>query len=101
MATNHPSISISVTSLKASVSNYTYSDWESDAPGTPHDVETEPETDDEEEEKARRAFIEALKKSAPPPESKELSHDHHNDDDDYETKQEVKSEKEWREERVK
>ncbi|KAL7478173.1 hypothetical protein ACHAW6_003951 [Cyclotella cf. meneghiniana] len=95
-------ISISVTSLKASVSNYTYSDWESDAPGTPHDVETEPETDDEEEEKARRAFIEALKKSAPPPESKELSHDNHNDvDDDYETKQEVKSEKEWREERVK
>ncbi|KAL7474379.1 hypothetical protein ACHAW6_000354, partial [Cyclotella cf. meneghiniana] len=101
MATNHPSISILVTSLKASASNYSYSDWESDAPITPHNVETKPETAYEEEEKAHRSFIEALKKLTPSPKSKELSHNYHyNVNDDYETKQEVKSKKEWREERV-
>ncbi|KAL7519649.1 hypothetical protein ACHAWX_004407 [Stephanocyclus meneghinianus] len=52
MATNYPSISILVTSLKASASNYSYSDWESNAPVTPHNVETKPETADEEEERA-------------------------------------------------
>ena len=85
----------------ADSSSYTYSDWESDAPATPlhqhSNYETEQETDDEEEERQRRAFIEALKKtdattSTPAEEDNEV--------DEYETKSEVKSEKERREDAV-
>ena len=86
-----PSISIK------STTTYTHSDWESDAPSTPLH-ESEAETDDEEEEKARRAFIEALKKTkAPRVPDKEID----DDVDEYETKREVKSEKERREDAVK
>jgi len=90
-------LSISAT-VKASTNttSYSYSDWESDAPQTPMGG-NETETDDEEEKEARRAFIEALKKSsAPPP----VAADANLDDDDYETKSEVKSEKERREDHV-
>lgn len=77
--------------------DYTHSDWESDAPATPAPESEADETDDEEEEKARRAFIEALKKTkAPPPPKSSIE-----EDDDYETKSEVKSEKERREDAVK
>jgi ATP-dependent RNA helicase DDX46/PRP5 len=84
-------------SISAKATNYTASDWESDAPATPH-PETDAETDDdEEEERARRAFIEALKRTeAPPASSRPEAHD-----DDYETKSEVKSEKERREDALK
>ncbi|KAL7535132.1 hypothetical protein ACHAXR_007907 [Thalassiosira sp. AJA248-18] len=93
--------------------NYTFSDWESDAPSTPYNFqlgnETEQETDDEEEERARRAFIEALKKSAPPTQEDSTTtaaadalpnNQGDNNDDEYETKSEVKSEKERREDAV-
>ncbi|KAL7466806.1 hypothetical protein ACHAXS_007087 [Conticribra weissflogii] len=89
---------------KSATSGYTFSDWESDAPPTPHTTagnDTEQETDDEEEEKARRSFIEALKKSAPPPSSDYPSGSLvPEEDDEYETKSEVKSEKERREDHV-
>ncbi|KAL7451593.1 hypothetical protein ACHAWC_003420, partial [Mediolabrus comicus] len=81
----------------ASTNNYTFSDWESDAPNTPG-PESEMETDDEEEENARRLFIEALKKQEVPTDDKTTTED--DDDDEYETKSEVKSEKERREEHV-
>ncbi len=81
----------------AVVTNYTFSDWESDAPATPG-PDSEMETDDEEEENARRLFIEALKKQdVPANEDKTTTED---DDDEYETKSEVKSEKERREDHV-
>ena len=111
--------SMSVKTAAASsttTNNYTFSDWESDAPATPYNqgmnYETEQEeTDDEEEEKARRAFIEALKKTSAPLSSLDNNQDpasvtnneedYDNDDDMYETKSEVKSEKERREDAVK
>mmetsp|Transcript_5864 Transcript_5864/g.12024 ORF Transcript_5864/g.12024 Transcript_5864/m.12024 type:complete len:1140 (+) Transcript_5864:36-3455(+) len=89
---------------KPATSGYTFSDWESDAPPTPHTPsgnETEQETDDEEEEKARRAFIDALKKSAPPPSADYPSGNRvPEEEDEYETKSAVKSEKERREDHV-
>ena len=57
------------------------------------------ETDDEEEENARRLFIEALKKQEVPTDDKTTT-EGEDDDDEYETKSEVKSEKERREEHV-
>jgi len=94
------------TSTIATTANYTFSDWESDAPATPYNQvgnETEQETDDEEEERARREFIEALKKSSAPKDSDPTSTvaNVDNNDDEYETKSEVKSEKERREDAVK
>lgn len=86
-----PSISVK------SSTTYTHSDWESDAPSTPL-PESEVETDDEEEEKARRAFIEALKKTKAP---RVLDKEDGDEVDEYETKREVKSEKERREDAVK
>jgi len=83
-------------SKKITVNNYTFSDWESDAPATPG-PDSEMETDEEEEENARRLFIEALKKQDVPNDDKTTTED---DDDDYETKSEVKSEKERREDHV-
>eukprot|EP00986_Skeletonema_menzelii_P010090 scaffold4772_cov145-Skeletonema_menzelii.AAC.8 len=83
-------------SKKNAVNNYTFSDWESDAPPTPG-PDSEMETDDEEEENARRLFIEALKKQDVPTDDKTTTQD---DDDEYETKSEVKSEKERREDHV-
>jgi len=90
---------------------YTSLDWESDVPATPmgnHMYDTEQEEsdfgDDEEEENARRAFIEALKKTSAPslidndPASIVTNNE---DDSEYETKTQVKSEKERREEKVK
>jgi len=91
---------------------YTSLDWESDVPATPmgnHMYDTEQDDDesdfgeDEEEENARRAFIEALKKTSAP----SLDNDpasivtNNEDDSEYETKTQVKSEKERREEKVK
>jgi ATP-dependent RNA helicase DDX46/PRP5 len=98
---HHPS---NTTNNKLSISktiDYTHSDWESDAPATPYapDELSEAETDDEEEENARRAFIEALKKTKAPPPKDEI--DQLQDVDDYETKSEVKSEKERREDALK
>lgn len=90
-------------------SSYTHSDWESDAPATPYNhpgsmYDTEQETDDEEEEKARRAFIEALKKqevsTMDDPAAAQVTNNEE-EYDDYETKSEVKSEKERREDTVK
>ncbi len=68
----------------------------------------EPETDDEEEERARRAFIDSLKQSALPPPPTSLDDAQASTDADdaaatsaYETKSEVESEKERREDDVK
>jgi ATP-dependent RNA helicase DDX46/PRP5 len=102
----------------AAAVGYTYSDWESDAPATPYNQggdETdgqETDVDDEEEERARREFIDALKRSAPPdPTSTSAvssttngggnnNNDGEDGDDEYETKSEVRSEKERREDAV-
>lgn len=96
--------SITATILGASHSNkitanhhYTFSDWESDAPATPG-PESELETDDEEEENRRRLIIEELKKQDVPNDDTTTTAEV--DDDDYETKSEVKSEKERREDHV-
>ena len=75
----------------------------------PHnDSIIEPETDDEEEERARRAFIDSLKQSALPPPPTSLDDAQASTDADdaaatsaYETKSEVESEKERREDDVK
>ena len=69
----------------------------------------EPETDDEEEERARRSFIDSLKQSVlpPPPTSLDDAQASTDAGDDaaaisaYETKSEVESEKERREDDVK
>ena len=102
----------------AAAVGYTYSDWESDAPATPYNQggnETdgqETDVDDEEEERARREFIDALKRSAPPDPSSTSAvsattngggnnnNDGEDGDDEYETKSEVRSEKERREDAV-
>ena len=85
----------------AASADYSYSDWESDAPATPlhagHDDDDADETDGEEnegEERARRAFIAALRRAKAPTheEAEELA--------DYETRTEVMSEKERREDHV-
>lgn len=90
---------------------YTSLDWESDVPATPmgnhmydteHDESESDFGDDEEEENARRAFIEALKKTSAPSSLDPASIVTNNEDDsEYETKTQVKSEKERREEKVK
>ena len=93
--------------------NYTYSDWESDAPATPYNEnyqETEDDDDDEDEERARRIFIDALKQTAPDlatisaGEGSSINlydgDDDDDGDDEYETKSAVKSEKERREDAV-
>ncbi len=111
-ATAAMSVNKATTANVPAAADYSFSDWESDVPPTPYgsirpDDDLEPETDDEEEERARRAFIDALKLSAPPPPPSQ--DDGHasteaatpNNVDEYETKSEVKSEKERREDAVK
>lgn len=100
-------------STAMATANYTYSDWESDAPATPYNEksqETDDDDDDEDEERERRAFIDALKQSAPDlatisvggDSSINLYDDDDDDgaDDEYETKSAIKSEKERREDAV-
>ena len=80
---------------KTVVKSYTHSDWESDAPATPG-PESELDTDDE-EETGRRLMIEELMRQDVPSDDKTTTE---GEDDEYETKSEVKSEKERREDHV-
>ena len=98
----------------ATSTNYTYSDWESDAPATPYnensqETEDDEDDDDEDEERERRAFIDALKQTAPDLATISVGGgssinlydgDDDDGDDEYETKSAVKSEKERREDAV-
>ena len=101
--TNVEVSSRSAVAAATATAGYTFSDWESDAPATPFNEDGE--DDENEEEEARRAFIDALKKSKPPEEDPAGGGgDRDGGDDDeeeeYETKREVKTEKERREDAV-